>query len=233
MIHCVLFDLDGTLLDTAPDLGHALNLLRGEEGLPPLPDSAIRPVASNGARGLLQLGFCLGPDHEAYEPLRRRYLDHYRRHLARETRLFQGMEPLLRELLDRRLRWGIVTNKPRWLTEPLLAGMVFPSLPCCVISGDSAAHPKPHPAPLLMACEQAGLAPRECVYVGDAGRDIEAGRGAGTYTVAAAYGYIEAGDDPRRWGADGLIEQPLELIAWLERIAQRGPTRNAARHLQL
>lgn len=216
MIHCVFFDLDGTLADTAPDLGHALNLLLEEKQRPAVSAADFRPVASAGARGLLQLGFGLCPDHGEYEPLRQRFLHHYRIHLARETRLFEGMEAVLTELGQRNMRWGIVTNKPGWLTEPLLAEMRFPAPPCCVISGDSASHPKPHPAPMLMACAQSQLQPGNCIYVGDANRDIEAGRSAGMRTVAAAYGYIEQGDDPYTWGADTVIETPSALIPWLD-----------------
>lgn len=216
MIRCVLFDLDGTLLDTAPDLGHALNLLRTEHQLPPVPADACRRVASAGARGLLQLGFSLTPADDAYEPLRQRFLSHYRDHLARETQVFQGIQQVLHELGSRAVQWGIVTNKPGWLTEPLVARMAFPSPPGCIISGDSAALPKPDPAPLFMACEKLDIVPGQCLYVGDAQRDIEAGQRAGMRTLAAKYGYIETGDDPHQWGADGLIEYPHEIIPWLD-----------------
>ncbi|HXG28291.1 MAG TPA: HAD-IA family hydrolase [Nevskiales bacterium] len=226
MIRCILFDLDGTLLDTAPDLGYALNLLRAEQRLPPLPAAAIRPLASQGARGLLRLGFGLQPGEEGYEPLRQRFLALYRAHLNRHTVLFDGMADVLGELAQRALPWGIVTNKPAWLTEPLLAGMQFPIPPVCVVSGDSAAHPKPHPAPLLLACTQSGQPPAACLYVGDAQRDIESGRRAGMRTLAATYGYIEDGDDPRHWGADGLIDAPRELLAWLDGL-RLGPTERA------
>ncbi len=226
MIRCVLFDLDGTLLDTAPDLGHALNRLRAEQQLPPLPAAAIRPLASHGARGLLRLGFGLEPGDDGFEPLRQRFLALYRAHLDRHTVLFDGMAEVLHQLQRRGLVWGIVTNKPAWLTEPLLAGMQFPSPPACVVSGDSAAHPKPHPAPLLLACAQSEQVPEACLYVGDAQRDIEAGRRAGMRTLAATYGYIEDSDDPRHWGADGLIEEPRELLAWLDGL-KRGQTQRA------
>ncbi len=216
MIQCVLFDLDGTLLDTAPDLGYALNLLRIEHRLPPITPDAYRRVASAGARGLLQLGFGLSPSDDDFEPLRQRFLAHYRLHLTRETQIFSGIDPVLRELESRSIGWGIVTNKPGWLTEPLLAEMTFHAPPGCIISGDSAPHPKPDPAPMYLACEKMGVAPARCLYVGDARRDIEAGRRAGMHTLAAKYGYIEHGDDPQHWGADGLIEHPGELIAWLD-----------------
>ncbi len=216
MIRCVLFDLDGTLIDTAPDLGHALNLLLEEQHRPLVAASEYRRVASAGARGLLQLGFGLQPSDDEYEPLRQRFLQHYRLHLTRETKPFDGMDTVLQELGNRNMRWGIVTNKPGWLTLPLIAEMQFPSPPACVISGDTAPHPKPHPAPILMACAETQLSPGDCIYVGDAGRDIEAGRRAGMRTIAATYGYIEAGDDPSLWGADAMIEHPCALIPWLD-----------------
>lgn len=215
MIRCVLFDLDGTLIDTAPDLGHALNLLRAEHRLAPLPATDYRCVASAGARGLLRLGFNLQPDDAEYEPLRQRFLAHYRQHLTRESRPFEGIDDVLQQLAVWDIGWGIVTNKPDWLTQPLLTGISFRYPPRCVISGDSAAHPKPHPAPMLMACAQLGLVPASCLYVGDARRDIEAGHRAGMRTVAAHYGYIEADDNPQDWGADGQIAHPRELLAWM------------------
>lgn len=232
MIRCVLFDLDGTLLDTAPDLGHALNRLLEEEGRQPLEQKVIRPEASNGARGLLRLGFGLKPGDARYDSMRQRYLSHYSKHLARETRPFEGVSTLLQALPGRGLTWGIVTNKPRGLTEPLLNRIALPGSPCCVVSGDSAAQPKPHPAPVLLACEQAGLAPSECVYVGDAYRDIEAGRRAGTYTIAARYGYIDPGDDPFKWRADSVIGQPGELLDWLDQLPQGADAQDGRDHFQ-
>lgn len=216
MIRCVLFDLDGTLVDTAPDLGYALNLLLDEQKRPLVSADDYRRVASAGARGLLQLGFGLHPGDDEFEPLRQRFLNHYRVHLTRQSKLFEGIETVLEELAERGMQWGIVTNKPGWLTGPLVSEMPFPSQPVCVVSGDSASHPKPHPAPMLMACQQSQSTPAHCLYVGDASRDITAGRSAGMRTIAATYGYIENGDDPRTWGADGLIETPLALIRWLD-----------------
>lgn len=216
MIRCVLFDLDGTLVDTAPDLGYALNELRREYDLPALPAAQIRPLASAGARGLLLLGFGMQPSDGGYEPLRQRFLDIYMENLVRESRLFDGMVEVLEETRQRGMSWGIVTNKPARFTDPLIRQLRFPATPVCVISGDTAAHPKPHPAPMLMACEQGGVQPADCIYVGDAQRDIESGRRAGMRTIAAAYGYIEANDDPGRWGADALIHAPAELLACLD-----------------
>jgi phosphoglycolate phosphatase len=219
----VLFDLDGTLVDTAPDLGHALNELRREHGLPPLAAAQIRPCASAGARGLLWLGFGQRPGDAGYEALRLRFLDIYADNLLRESRVFDGIDELIAQVRRRGMLWGIVTNKPSRFTDPLVQGLGFREPPACIVSGDSATHAKPHPAPMLLACRIAGIRPEHCVYVGDAARDIQAGRSAGMRTVAAAYGYIEPGDDPRQWQADGMIHAPLELLDWLGSTGNRQP----------
>ena len=216
----VLFDLDGTLLDTAPDMAQALNRLRLEQGLSALECAAIRPVVSHGSRGLIRLGFDLGPEDIGFEPLKQRFLDLYSADLARDTTLFPGMADVLQHLESQAIRWGIVTNKPAWLAQPLLRriDLFERSLferSACVISGDTTAHAKPHPEPLLYACRLLALAPGACLYVGDAERDIEAGRRAGMTTVAARYGYRYASETPESWGADGLIDSPLELLRWL------------------
>lgn len=223
MIRCILFDLDGTLVDTAPDLGYALNALLREERKPPLLAAQIRPVASAGARGLLRIGFGLQPTDADYEPMRRRFLDIYSDNLTRESRLFEGMTAVLEAARQRGVAWGIVTNKPARFTDPLVGHLAFANPPVCVISGDTAAYPKPHPAPMLMACEQAGIESAHCVYVGDAQRDIESGKRAGMRTVAALYGYIEAGDDPHLWGADAFIHTPGGLWPCLDNDMARPP----------
>ncbi len=216
MIRTILFDLDGTLADTAPDLAHALNLLLVEEGRAPLPFERIRPAVSHGSPGLLRLGFGVKPSDDGYAQLRERLLALYAQNLCRATRLFPGIAELLVAIAQRGSNWGIVTDKPGFLTERLLQALALPSPPSCVVSGDSTANRKPHPGPLLHACTCAGSLPPQCVYVGDAERDIEAGRRAGMKTLIALFGYINDEDDPQRWGADGMIRAPGEILEWLD-----------------
>jgi phosphoglycolate phosphatase len=225
MIRCVLFDLDGTLIDTAPDLGFALNEVRRENDLPSLPLDVLRPMASAGARGLLDAGFGIKPAHETFEPLRRRFLEIYRANLTRQSRLFDGMPEILTLLQQREIAWGIVTNKPGWLTQPLLAELDLPWTPACVISGDSAAQPKPHPAPMLLASTQCGVAPASCVMIGDDERDVVSGRAAGLFTVAAGWGYIQPDQLPSDWGADVMLQTPQELLLWLDQNTGDAATR--------
>jgi len=210
----LLLDLDGTLLDTAPDMGGALNRLRIERGLEPLAPAVYRPVVSHGAARLVALGF---PDAtgDAFEQLRLRFLEIYARNLAGHTRLFPGIDDVLAELEERGLPWGIVTNKPAWLTDPLLEGLALSHRAACVVSGDTLPQRKPHPLPLLHAAALAGVRPEHCVYVGDAERDIQAGRAAGMATVVAAYGYLSADDDPRSWQPTGIVAQPADLREWM------------------
>jgi phosphoglycolate phosphatase len=212
----LLLDLDGTLLDTAPDMGGALNLLRAEHGLEPLPGELIRPVVSHGAMRLVALGFPQATG-DAFESLRRRFLDLYAANLAVGTRLFPGFEAVLDYLDARRLPWGIVTNKPGWLTDPLLAALDLDRRAACAVSGDTLAERKPHPLPLLHAARLVGVDPGRCVYVGDAERDIQAGRAAGMTTVVAAYGYISDDEDPRAWQPHGVVNSPDQLLEWMER----------------
>jgi len=210
----LLLDLDGTLLDTAPDMGGALNRLRGESGLAPLPAAVIRPVVSHGAMRLVKLGFPQAEGDE-FERLRLRFLELYSQFLAVDTQLFPGIEAVLAELEERAIPWGVVTNKPGWLTDPLMAALGLDRRAACVVSGDTVAERKPHPLPLLHAAERIGLAPSDCLYVGDAERDIQAGRAAGMTTVVAAYGYIASDDEPERWDPTGIVEHPLELLDWI------------------
>ena len=214
----LLLDLDGTLLDTAPDMGGALNLLRAEHDLAPLPAATIRPVVSHGAMRLVALGFpeAAGDD---FETLRLRFLELYAANLAVGTRLFPGFEAVLDHLEAQGLPWGIVTNKPGWLTDPLLAALGLDRRAACAVSGDTLAERKPHPLPLLHAARLVGVEPERCVYVGDAERDIQAGRAAGMTTVVAAYGYIAADEDPRQWQPHGVVNAPDELLHWLGRHA--------------
>ena len=213
----VLFDLDGTLLDTAPDLAAALNRLRALEGLTALPYEAIRPHVSHGSKALTRLGFALAPDTAEFETLRLRLLDLYHEDVASRTRLFDGMGDVLLSLAAAGLCWGIVTNKPGWLTTPLLAQIALPVLPGCVISGDTLPVSKPDPAPLLLAAEQLGICPQDCLYIGDAARDVEAGQRAGMATLVATYGYLTEDDRPTAWGAGGLVESPREILPHVER----------------
>lgn len=213
----LLFDLDGTLLDTAPDLAHALNTVLGEDGRAPLPYAAIRPRASHGSTGLLMLAYQDAPGSPAFEARRRRLLEVYRAGIATHTRLFPGMADVLAHCERIALPWGIVTNKPAWLTDPLLVALGLARRAACVVSGDTTTHAKPHPAPLLAAASALSCAPRACLYVGDAERDVAAARAAGMPVVLAAYGYLDAGDNPDDWAADARIEAPQELLAWLPR----------------
>ena len=215
MIHTLLLDLDGTLADTAPDLAFALNTVLEEAGRAPLPEAAIRPVASNGSIALLELGFGLTPQDAGFEPLRQRLLAVYRDNIAVNTRLFPGMEAVLDTMEGDGRRWGVVTNKPAWLTDPLMAALGLARRAATIVSGDTLSERKPHPAPLLHACREAGGEPAETLYVGDAARDITAGRAAGMCTLAALYGYIDAEDDPGNWGADGTVDDPRQILEWI------------------
>ncbi|MEW7975908.1 MAG: HAD-IA family hydrolase [Candidatus Sedimenticola endophacoides] len=214
-IRVVLFDLDGTLADTAPDLANALNhTLRGH-GREPLPLEAIRPHVSHGGMVLIRFGFGIGADHPQFEIYRRDLLDFYLANIARETRLFDGMERVLDTLEGEGIAWGVVTNKPAWLTDPLMRALGLDRRAACIVSGDTLRYSKPRPEPILHGCALAGASPGECLYVGDAERDIEAGRRAGTATLVALFGYLGEGDEPARWGGDGLLNHPAELLDWL------------------
>ncbi|MGQ0618543.1 MAG: HAD family hydrolase [Panacagrimonas sp.] len=206
-----LFDLDGTLVDTAPDLGHAANKVRAETGLGPLPLAAYRPAASSGARGLLAIALGLKPEDPAFLPNRNSFLAHYRAGIARTSRPFPGIPELLLMLDLRGLRWGVVTNKPDWLTQALLAELGLLKRCACVISGDTAPKPKPAADPLLLACRRLALKPRDCVYVGDDLRDIQSAKAAKMRSVAAAWGYLGGSEPIGRWGADAIVETPAAL----------------------
>lgn len=217
-IKTVLFDLDGTLADTAPDLANALNQVRGEQGMEPLPYPEIRQVVSHGGIALIRLGFAMEPDHPGFKPLHQRLLAIYRDTIANQTRLFDGMERLIDEIEARTLNWGVVTNKPSWLTDPLMEQLGLTKRASTIISGDTLDERKPHPAPMLYACRQAGSSAMECIYVGDAARDIEAGKNAGMKTLVALFGYIGDDERPEDWGADGMVENPLEILNYLETV---------------
>jgi len=215
-IRTILFDLDGTLLDTAADLAAALNTVLEENQQDALPLESIRPAVSHGGIALIKLGFKLDPDDPRFEPLRQRLLAAYRENISRHTTLFPGMAAVLHDIEQRGLNWGVVTNKPGWLTDPLLQDLQLYDRAVCVVSGDTLQQRKPHPAPLLHACKLANSSPEQCLYVGDAQRDIEAGRNAGMHTMVALFGYFTAQDQPHSWGATHLIREPGEILAWLD-----------------
>ena len=214
-LRAILFDLDGTLLDTAPDMVGALNALLLEQGRAALPYDEVRALVSHGSGRLVKLGF---PDAspEIFSALQRRYLDIYAAALSVQTRLFDGMDRVLCDIARRGMLCGIVTNKPGWLTAPLLQQLGIASLFACVVSGDTVSARKPDAMPMLHAAKLAGVAAAECLYVGDAERDVQAAHAAGMPALVAAYGYIGPDEDWQSWGGDGVIRRPLELTAWLE-----------------
>lgn len=213
MINAVLFDLDGTLIDTAPDMGAALNNLLIEEGYEPLSLEQIRPLVSKGGLALTQLGFGEWVTEPEIEPLRHRYLQHYRDIVADNSVLFDGVAEILDTLEENNLLWGIVTNKPEWLTTPLLKQLGLDRRCSVVICGDTLAFKKPHPQPLIVAAETMGIDCENCIYIGDDQRDIDAGNAANMITLSAAYGYIETGTNWVDWDADGNLDQPLDLLS--------------------
>jgi phosphoglycolate phosphatase len=217
-IRAVLFDLDGTLADTAPDLAGALNRLLAERGREAVPMEHARRVTSSGARGMLRVGFGIDPQHAEYDELRARFLDLYAENICRETRLFDGIGDLLAAIEGRGLPWGIVTNKAERFTFPLLAALGLAARTACVVGGDTTGRTKPHPDPLLHAARALRLAPSACLYLGDDLRDVQAARAAGMPVLAAGYGYLGDEGDPSVWGADAVISHPLETLNHL------GPT---------
>jgi N-acetyl-D-muramate 6-phosphate phosphatase len=216
-IDAVLFDLDGTLADTAPDLAAALNAVRATRGMPPMPLAELRPWASHGARGLLGAGMGVAPDAADYAQLRDAFLDFYAMALCVGTTLFSAVDVVLSEIESRGMRWGIVTNKATRFTLPLLDALGLAARAHAVVCGDTTAHAKPHPEPLLAAARYLATPASRCVYVGDAERDVTAGIAAGMHTIVARYGYITADEVPGAWPADGFIQSPRDLIDWLPR----------------
>ena len=212
----VLFDLDGTLADTAPDLTYAINCALQAEGRDAVTVDALRPTVSLGGRAMVHFAFGIDSEHEDFRRIRDQFLETYEANVARETRLFPGMPELLAQMESNGLKWGVVTNKSGWLTDPLMEKLNLSQRADCIVSGDTTPHLKPHPAPLLHACEQIGAVPAECLYIGDAVRDIQAGNAAGMKTAVALFGYIPVDENPRDWGADLLLDSPQEISAWLE-----------------
>ena len=215
MLQAVLFDLDGTLADTAMDLGGALNRLLAKKGLPIMPMSAMRPIASHGANGLIKLGAGIDLDHPDHARWRREYLAEYEQVFCCDTVLFADINDLIDGLHRQGLTWGIITNKPHTFTHRLVPKLGFASAPAVVVSGDTCSRAKPATEPMFYACEQIGVAAGQCVYVGDAERDMQAGRNAGMKTVLADWGYIAADDRTEAWPFDLRIRQPLDLLACL------------------
>lgn len=211
----LLFDLDGTLIDSAPDLAGALNRLRQRQGLAPLPYAALRPLVGSGARGMVGAGFGLQPGDEGFEELKQAFLAEYQGQLLDQTRVFDQSAWLLDELASRSLPWGIVTNKATRYAEPVVQGLGLAQRTAVLVCGDTTPHAKPHPAPLLEAAARLGVAAEECIYVGDDLRDVQAGRAAGMRTVAVSWGYLGLGEAVGDWGADLVIESPQELLNWL------------------
>ena len=208
----VLFDLDGTLVDSAPDLAGAGNDMRVHRGLEPLPMERFRPMVGSGARGMVGIALQVTPEDAGYEALRDEFLDRYAARLTRESRVFADMLPLLAALEARPTHWGIVTNKAERYTMPLLKGLGLDQRAAVVICGDTTPHAKPHPAPLLEAARRLGLPPEMCLYVGDDLRDVQAGRAAGMRTVAVGWGYLGLGEPIERWNADHVVTSPQELL---------------------
>ena len=215
-IRGVLFDLDGTLIDSAPDLGAAVNRMRMRRGMSEMTDEALRPYASHGARGMVGAGFSVTPDQPEFATLRDEFLAHYADALCVRTKIFPEVPALLDSLDAARMPWGIVTNKASRFTLPLLDALQMRGRTPCIVCGDTAARAKPFPDPLFAAADMLGISAIDCVYVGDAERDVQAGIAAGMPTVVARYGYIAASEQPDMWPADGHVASPLELLPWLK-----------------
>ncbi len=215
-VDAVLFDLDGTLIDSAPDLAGAANELRVSHGLAPLPFDVLRPMVGAGARGMVGVAFGAGPGDDRYDALRADFLLRYEARLLRETVVFTAVESALQRLEHAALPWGIVTNKVLRFAEPIVEGLALHRRAATLIGGDSTPFAKPHPEPLLEAARRLGVAPARCVFVGDDLRDVQAGRAAGMATLAAAWGYLGQGEPIGGWGADAVIDDPQDLLNWLE-----------------
>lgn len=215
-INTVLFDLDGTLVDTAPDMAAALNALLQQHGQKPLSFEQIRNSVSKGSIALVKLGFGSELSESEIKALQQQFLNHYEAALYVDSTLFPGMDTLLKKLEQQNIPWGIVTNKPGWLSRPLLEQMQLDQRSACIVSGDDLPRRKPHPDPLLHACKLIKREPSQTVYVGDDERDIQAGRAAGMQTLTALYGYIEGHETPQDWGADGMINDINDLDLWLQ-----------------
>lgn len=215
MTQAVLFDLDGTFADTAPDLAAALNHVRASCDLPPLPLEMLRPQASHGSAGLLKTGMGITPESPEFIKLREIFLSHYTDNICVHTRLFEGMAELVDSLESRNITWGIITNKPHRFTVPLMQALGYEQRAACLISGDTCAHAKPHPEPMLKACATISIAPEQCLYLGDDRRDMDAANAVGMRGIIAEYGYVSDDVSVANWQAFGSVTNPLGLLDYL------------------
>ncbi|MEJ5030260.1 MULTISPECIES: HAD-IA family hydrolase [Comamonas] len=211
-IRAILFDLDGTLIDSAPDLGAAADQMRVARGMPSLPMADYRPYAGSGARGMLRVAFGMQPEDAEFPTMREEFFQNYERRMTQDTTVFDGVSDMLASIVARQLHWGVVTNKSKRFTEPLSRQMALFASAGAVVSGDTTPHAKPHPEPLFEAARRIGVDPQDCVYVGDDERDIIAGKAAGMHTVAAVYGYLGEKQSVAHWEADDVINSPHELL---------------------
>ena len=215
MIQAVLFDLDGTLADTAPDMARTVNLMRMSRGLGAVPLEQVRPHVSKGARGMICSAFGITPEHPEFLRMREEFLCLYGDNLCVDSRLFPGMDALLEDLESRSIAWGVVTNKFERFARPLLEALGLAGRPAIVVGGDTCARAKPHPDPLLFAAERLGVAPAAALYVGDDERDVQAARAAGMPVLVAGYGYLGDGPPAKDWGADGIVDSASGIGKWL------------------
>jgi phosphoglycolate phosphatase len=226
VIEAVLFDLDGTLADTAPDLARTVNLMLESRGLAPVALEKVRPYVSQGARGMIMSAFSIGADHPDFPAMRTQFLDIYAGNLCVDSRLFPGMESLLAHLERESIAWGVVTNKLERLARPVIEGLGLGKRAAIVVGGDTCARAKPFPDPLVFAASSMGIAPHNVLYVGDDERDVQAARAAGMPVVVAGYGYLGNGAPPALWGADAILASPADLETWI-RDASRAMTAKA------
>ena len=214
-LSCVLFDLDGTLLDTAPDLISCLNQALGMHGLATVEPESVKPFISFGAAAMITEGLKNAVNKDLQSAILETMLDLYQANIAEHTIFFDGMSETLNAIEAQGLKWGVVTNKRERFTKPLMMALNLDDRAACIVSGDTTAYSKPHPEPMLAACKQAGVVPEECVYIGDAAHDISAGKNAQMKTLAAIYGYLNPVDQPETWGADALVETPEQILDWI------------------
>ncbi len=212
----VLFDLDGTLIDSAPDLGAAADKMRTDRGLPSFPLENYRFMAGAGARGMLNVAFNMTPNHADFDDMKEEFFRNYEASFTQRTFAFDGVSQMIDKINLAGMKWGVVTNKSERFTRPLTQAMSLFKTAGTIVSGDTTPHAKPHPAPVLEAARQLGLVPQQCVYVGDDERDIVAGRAAGMATIAAAYGYLGSSSNTGKWNADAVIKNPAELLQFLQ-----------------